>query len=153
MLARVHRTSCTALAAALGALACATNSAVNGEIRPAASYTSPTSTSRVIDAERIARSGSQTAFDALRAFVPSSRLTASGPFSAVESRGAVSAHRPLPVVLDDHPVLDVESLRLIPARDVLAIRVMSPPEAAMRLGPRYNQGAVLIQTQASLRRL
>ncbi|MGQ0715439.1 MAG: hypothetical protein ACT4PJ_17205 [Gemmatimonadaceae bacterium] len=48
---------------------------------------------------------------------------------------------------------DVESLRMIPAHDVLAIHVLSAADAMMRFGPLYEGGAIVIQTRAALRRL
>lgn len=153
MLARPHCSSRAALLATIGALACAPASSPSYR---EASHTAPipsmTAGSRVINAERIARSGSVTALDAVRAFVPRHRLSeiasatpSIGVGSSALSRGTMR------VILDGHPVLDLESLRAIPASQVLAIHVLSASDAAIRFGPSYDGGAIVLQTWMSFR--
>jgi hypothetical protein len=42
---------------------------------------------------------------------------------------------------------------MIPARDLLAIHVLSAPDASIRFGPSFNGGAIVLQTRSSLRPL
>jgi hypothetical protein len=153
MPARPHRSPRAAVLATIGALACAPASSPSYR---EASHTAPipsmTAGSRVINAERIARSGSQTALDAVRAFVPRHRLQEIGfldpPIgvsSSALSRGTMR------IILDGQPVADLELLRAIPASQVLAIHVLSGSDAAIRFGPSYDGGAIVLQTWLSLR--
>jgi hypothetical protein len=154
MLARTHRVLCAAALATIGATACAPVSANSGRESRYASSAPPLSpTSRVIDAARIARSGSQSALDAVRAFVPIHRLTDVGPVTAPWDASSTLSRGILRVVVDGHPIADLESLRMIPAREIVAIHVLSAPDATIHFGSSYHGGAVVIQTHASLRRL
>lgn len=149
----VHTTRSRGLAvlATVGVLACAP---VSSSSYRNAAHTSPvpslTAGSRVIDAERIARSGSETAFDAVRAFVPRHRLDAIAQGSLVADASAASRHV-TGVVLDGHPLAELDALRSIPAGYVLAIHILSASDAIVRFGPGYDGGAIVVQTWMSLR--
>jgi hypothetical protein len=154
MLAHSFRSRRVAVLATLAMVACASSTPSVSQSGPAVSRVQPlTPTSRVIDAARIARSGSQTALDAVRAFVPSHRLMDAGPLTAVSGQSGSSSRGPLRVVVDGHPVADVESLRTIPAREVIAIHVLSAADATIRFGSSYTGGAIVLQTRASFRRV
>lgn len=154
MLARPTRVLFAASLLVLGTTACASAGSTS---RRAPSNTSPimplTPTSRVIDGERISRSGAQSALDAIRTLIPNHRLSpsASATMPWLNTR-AMSRETPR-VLVDGHMVGDVESLRMIPAHEVVAIHVLSPSDAMIRFGPLYDGGAIVIQTRASLRRL
>jgi hypothetical protein len=152
MLARPHRSSRAAVLATIGALACAPASSPSYR---EASHTAPipsmTAGSRVIDAERIARSGSQTALDAVRAFVPRHRLSDVGSVTPFGVSSSAFSRGTLRVILDGHPVADLESLRSIRASEIVAIHVLSGSDATIRFGPSYDGGAVVLQTWLSLR--
>ena len=153
MLALASRVLCVGALATVGAVACAPATAGSmNESRYAGGVMPLTATSRVIDAERIQRSGSQSALDAIRALVPGYRSIDTRPIGAGWT-GLYEPSRGYPrVLLDGHLVSDSESLRMVSARDVLAIHVLSAPDATMRFGPGYTNGAILIQTMATLRR-
>jgi hypothetical protein len=150
MLACARRVLAVAPLLALGAIACTSSgslSSASRSFRPAIAPLSPTA--RVIDGERIARSGVQTALDALRLFVHDRRLTTSAP--GVTSLTAPGVDRNAPrVIVDGHPIGDVELLRLVPAREILVIHVLNAADAIIRFGPHYEGGAVIIQTMASM---
>jgi hypothetical protein len=55
------------------------------------------------------------------------------------------------VLVDGHPVGDLESLRMVPAGDIIAIHVLSAPDAMIRFGPGFNGGVIVVQTLGSLR--
>lgn len=154
MFARIHRVLCAGSLMIVGALACAP--ATSGSVsrpRYGGSSVPLTATSRVIDAERVRRSGAQSALDAIRAFVPGYRSLETRS-SAMGWLGTTTALRgPLRVLVDGHPIGDMESLRMVPARDILAIHVLSAPDATMRFGPGFHGGAIVIQTVGSLRPL
>jgi hypothetical protein len=152
MLARPIRFGLPLLAAV--ATACASGGTPSGRASSAAASIAPLSpTSRVIDGERIARSGAQTALDAVRTLVPSSRLspTASATTPWLNSR-AMGRGTPR-VLVDGHLIGDVESLRMIPAHEVLAIHILSAADASIRFGPQYDSGVIVVQTRAALRRM
>jgi hypothetical protein len=154
MLARIHRVLCAGALITVGVLACAPATSTSARsarhMGPAAPLTP---TSRFIGADRIQRSGSQSALDAIRALVPGYRSldtrTAGSDWIGLPgaSRGS------LRVLVDGHPIGDLESLRMIPARDIVAIHVLSAPDAMIRFGPSFNGGVIVVQTLGSLRPL
>ena len=154
MPARFHRVLGVSTLATLGVIACApaTASSVR-ESRYVSSAVPLTATSRVIDAERIQRSGSNTALDAIRALVPGYRAVETRPIGTGWVGTALTSRGSLRVLLDGHPIADVETLRTVRARDVVAIHVLSGPDASIRFGPSFNGGAIVIQTFGSLRPL
>ncbi|MDQ4079980.1 MAG: TonB-dependent receptor plug domain-containing protein [Gemmatimonadota bacterium] len=152
MLARPIRFVLPALAVV--ATACASARSGSGHTSSTTASIAPLSpTARVIDGERIARSGVQNALDAVRTLVPRARLspmaTATMPWLNSRATGRGTPH----VLVDGHLIGDVESLRMIPAHEVLAIHVLSAADATIRFGPQYDGGAIVVQTRASLRRL
>lgn len=152
MLARPIRFVLPVLAVVM--TACASAGTGSGRARPTTASIAPLSpTSRVIDSERIARSGVQNALDAIRTLIPSSRMSpvASATMPWLNSRAM--GRGTLRVLVDGHLIGDVESLRMIPAHEVLAIHVLSAADATIRFGPQYDGGAIVVQTRASLRRL
>lgn len=154
MLARIHRVLCAGALAAAALMACAP--AMAGARRGAhraMSIPPLTPTSRVIDATRIQRSGSQSAFDAISALVPGYRSMETGAFGAVTVGTAITSRGSLRVIVDGHPLFDLESLRTIPARDLLAIHILNASDATIRFGPGFNGGALVLQTRSFLRPL
>lgn len=152
MLARLDRSVRAAVLVTLAALACApATSSSYREASPTAHIPSMTAGSRVIDAERIARSGSQTALDAVRAFVPRHRLSEGGWFMAPGAGAAALSRGTMRVLLDGYAVLDLESLRAIPASQIVAIHVLNASDATIRFGPSFEGGAIVLQTWSSLR--
>ena len=134
--------------------ACASAGSGSGRAPSTTASISPLSpTSRVIDGERIARSGVQNALDAIRTLIPTARMNpvASATLPGLNSR--VTGRGTLRVLVDGHVIGDVESLRMIPANEVLAIHVLSAADATIRFGSQYDGGAIVVQTRASLRRL
>lgn len=153
MLARIHRLLCAGGLVTAGVIACApaTSSAVR-ETRYSGSTVPMTATSRFIGADRIQRSGSQSALDAIRALVPGYRSLESRG-SATGWPGITSARGALRVLVDGHPIGDLETLRMVPAQNILGIHVLNAADAMMRFGPGFNGGVIVIQTVATLRRL
>ena len=154
MLALPSRALCVGTLAAVGIIGCApaTSSSLR-ESRYSSAALPLTATSRVINAERIQRSGSNSALDAIRSLVPGFRgieTSAVGP----SWPGVASMSRGVPrVMIDGHPIADVESLRMVHAADILAIHILSPADATIRYGPSFANGVIVVQTQALLRRL
>jgi hypothetical protein len=146
---RIYRSHTPAILATVSALACAPAS--SSSYRDASPVPSMTPSSRVIDAQRIARSGSNTALDAVRAFVPRHRMDAIAGGTAVGSP-STGILRSTGIVLDGHPVAELDALRTIPAPHVVAIHILGASEAISRFGPAYGGGAIVVQTWASLRR-
>ena len=153
MLALASRALCVGTLATVGVIACApaTSSSVH-ESRYVSSIYPLTATSRVIDSDRIERSGSSNALDAIRALVPGYRGIDTRPLGSGWV-GAASGRAALRVLIDGHPIADIESLRMIRARDILAIHVLSAPDATIRFGSDYGGGAIVLQTRTSLRPL
>lgn len=154
MLALISRALCVGTLATAGLIACApaTSSALRESRYPSAALPL-TPTSRVIDAERIQRSGSNSALDAIRALVPGFRsIDTSSPGSSWPRVDLTSRGTPR-VMLDGNLVVDVESLRMVRAADILAIHVLSAPDATIRYGSSFSSGAIVVQTRALLRRL
>ena len=152
MLALASRALCVGTFATVGIIACApaTSSSVR-ESRYASSVYPLTATSRVIDSDRIERSGSTTALDAIRALVPGYSGIDTRPLGSAWLGGGSGARAGLRVLIDGHPIADVESLRMIRARDLLAIHVLSAPDATIRFGSDYGGGAIVLQTRNALR--
>jgi len=154
MLARTHRVLCAGALITVGVLAC--TPATSTSLR-AARHPSPaaplTPTSRIIDADRIQRSGSHSALDAIRALVPGYRSLETRPVGMDWSGLGGASRGSLRVLVDGHPVGDLESLRMVPARDIIAIHVLSAPDAMIRFGPSFNGGVIVVQTLGSLRPL
>ena len=149
---RIYGSHVPAMLATIGVLACAP---VSSSSYRDASHGSPvpsiTAASRVIDAERIARSGSNTALDAVRAFFPNHRLRQAGSVPLIDvSSGALSPGT-MRVVLDGHALIELELLRAVPAHEIVAIHVLSGSDAILRFGPSYEGGAVVLETRSSLR--
>jgi hypothetical protein len=152
MLARPIRFVLPVLAVVM--TACASAGSGSGRARPTTASIAPLSpTSRVIDGERIARSGVQTALDAIRTLIPSSRIGAVAPATMPWLNLRATGRGTLRVLVDGHSIGDVESLRMIPAHEVLAIHVLSAADATIRFGPQFDGGAIVVQTRAALRRL
>ena len=152
MLALASRALCVGTLATVGVIACApaTSSSVH-ESRYANSVYPLTATSRVIDSDRIERSGSTTALDAIRALVPGYRGIDTRPLGSGWVGAGSGSRAGLRVLIDGHPIADVESLRMIRARDLLAIHVLSAPDATIRFGSDYGGGAIVLQTRNALR--
>jgi hypothetical protein len=149
---RINGSRGSALLVSVSLLACApASSSSYRNAAHASTMPSMTAASRVIDAERIARSGSQTAFDAVRAFVPRYRLDAIVRGVSLEGDASAAARSTLGIVLDGHPVAELDALRSIPASQVVAIHVLSASDATVRFGPGYNGGAIVVQTWMSFR--
>ena len=154
MLARTHRVLCAGALVAAGLMACAPAMAGSRREAHRTSSVPPLSpTSRVIDESRIQRSGSRTAFDAIRALVPGYRSLEATSFGAPVIGTSFTSRGPLRVIVDGHPVSDVESLRILPASELLAIHILNAADATMRFGPSFSGGALVLQTRTGLRQL
>lgn len=154
MLALASRAVCVGTLSVVSILACApaTSSSVH-ESRYVRAVSPLTATSRVIDGERIERSGSNTALDAIRALVPGYRAIDTRPLGAGWFGTATGARPALRVLVDGHPIGDIETLRMIRARDLVAIHVLSAADATIRYGADYGGGAIVLQTRSWLRPL
>jgi hypothetical protein len=156
MLASLFRSRGGTALATLAVAACAsTGTPPSQESVTRPRVPSLTPTSRVIDADRIQRSGAQTAWDAVRLLVPSYRFqpnrgSALGMLAIPGARHVDSSVR---LVIDGHRLADLDALRAIPAREILAIHVLSATEASIHLGPVSSSGAIVVQTRAALRQL
>ena len=150
MLARLFRSSGVAAIATLAIAACASTAVPrsNDDFVALSRVASLTPTSRVFDAERIQRSGALTAWDAVRLLVPryrlqSSRATSLRMFGAQDAGHFESSMR---LIIDGHQIRDFDALRAIPAREIVAIHLLSATEAATYYGPGSGGGAIVVQT-------
>lgn len=155
MLARSFRSRGVAAALATLALAaCASTASPLSQEHVALSRVPPlTPASRVIDAERIRRSGALTAWDAVRLLVPPHRLAAArGAFSRMFSApGMERLETSVRLIIDGHQIVEMDALRAIPAEDIVAIHVLTASEAATYFGTGGGGGAIALQTRFSLR--
>lgn len=152
MFARSFRSYASAALAALAVAACAsTTPSMSNEYAMASRVTPLTPTSRVLDADRIHRSGATTAWDAIRLLVPGYRVQpgritslrfspSDGPFDGTTR-----------LMIDGHQIRDLEALQAIPAEEVIAIHLLSATEAATYFGPGTGGGAIVVQTRTTLR--
>ena len=150
MLARSFRSRGGAALTTLAMAACASTAVPlsNGGDATLARMPSLTATSRVFDAERIRRSGAQTAWDAVRLLVPRFRLQDSRS-SSLRMFGTPDAKHfesSIQLFVDGHPMRDLDVLQLIPAREIAAIYLLSGSEAATHFGPGNGAGAIVVQT-------
>lgn len=156
MLARSFRSRGVAALATLAVASCASAALPRSQERVTLSHVPPlTPTSRVINAERIQRSGALTAWDAIRLLVPGysfriGQSSALGMFGTPDARRVESSVR---VFIDGHRMPDLDVLRAIPAHEILAIHLLSSTEAATYFGPTSSGGAIVIETRSGLRRL
>jgi hypothetical protein len=151
MLARTFRVCAVAALVTLATAACASTGSAPSETYLASSrMRSLTPTSRVYDAERIRRSGATTAWDAVRLLVPRYRLEAQQSLSSMLRGPRSTADEPVRLILDGHPIMDMEPLRVIPAQDVVSIHVLSATEAAVYLAGEGGRPAIVVETRYSL---
>lgn len=154
MLARTHSVLVAAVLVIVSSTACVSSGyGTLSEPRRSTRVSPLTPTSRVIDAEGIGRSGARSALDAVRALVPSLRLGHHREGTVAWLRAGTISRGTLRVIVDGHPTGDMESLRMIPARELVAIHVLSGPDATVRFGPSYDGGVIIIQTRSTLRPL
>jgi hypothetical protein len=119
MLARSFRSRGVAALATLAMAACASTASPRSQEYVAQlrlPYLTPTS--RVLDAERIQRSGAHTAWDAIRLLVPGYRLQ-SARVSSLRMFGAPDVRRiesSIRLVIDGHQIGDRDALQAIPAQ-------------------------------------
>lgn len=154
MLARITLAMCAAALTVATHLACAPVPPGSlGAPRRSSAISPLTPTSRFVDAAQIARSGSQSALEAVRMLVPAHRLAEIDVGLPIASRraGGLASRGRGRIVVDGHPIFDLESLRAIPAREIVAIHILNMSDAAMVLGPGYEGGAIVVSTQAALR--
>ena len=152
MLARSFRSRGAAALGTLAMAACASTAST-----PSRDYAAPsrfsalTPTSRVVDAERIRRSGAITAWDAVRMLVPRRYLDAARGASlrslGVPGTDGLASIR---LIVDGHR-MDMEALRSIPATQIVTIHVLTASEAAIYFGSGSGARAIVIQTFTSLR--
>jgi hypothetical protein len=154
MLARSFRSCATAALATLTLAACASTTPGTSNEYAIVSRVAPlTPTSRVLDADRIYRSGATTAWDAIRLLVPSYRvqsprttsLRMSGTPDADHFQGATR------LVIDGHQIRDLEALQAIPVEEIIAIHLLSATEAGTYFGPGSGGGAIVVHTRTMLR--
>ena len=153
MLARSFRSQAPAALATLVLAACAsTTPRMSNEYVIVSRVPPLTPTSRVLDADRIQRSGATTAWDAIRLLVPSyhlqpGRTTSLRMFGPTE--GSVAGTTRL--MIDGHQIWDLDALQAIPVEEVIAIHLLSATEAATYFGPGTGGGAIVVQTRTMLR--
>ncbi|MCC6316469.1 MAG: hypothetical protein IT361_02170 [Gemmatimonadaceae bacterium] len=104
-----------------------------------------TSSTDILRADEITRSGATDAFTAVRMLRP----------AFLQSRGRTSILRtentePM-VYVDDRLIGGVASLRDIPANQVVEVRFFGPAQAQMRWGAGNSAGAILVRTGSAQR--
>lgn len=155
MLASSFRSRGSAALATLAMAACASTAMpLSQESVALPRVPSLTPSSRVIDAERIRRSGAQTAWDAVRLLVPSHRFQSNrgSALSMLRLSDPRYFESSVRLIIDGHRMPEPDMLRAIAAHEILAIHVLSPTEAATYFGPASSGGAIVIETRTALRR-
>jgi hypothetical protein len=153
MLARSFRSCAFGSFATLALAACtSTTPGMSNEYAIVSRVPPLTPTSRMLDAERIHRSGATTAWDAIRLLVPSYRIqpirtTSLRMFGPTEG----SVRETTRLMIDGHQIQDLDALQAIPAQEVVAIHLLSATEAATYFGPGTGGGAIVVQTRTMLR--
>jgi hypothetical protein len=154
MLARSFPSWGVAALATLAMAACASTAGPGSESYVTVSRVrSLTPTSRLYDAERIRRTGAQTAWDAVRMLVPSYRLQPArgSSLQTLGTRDARQFEPPIQLIIDGHQIRDLDALHAIPAGELIAIHLLSATEAGTYFGPGISVGAIVIQTKTSMR--
>jgi hypothetical protein len=137
----------------LAMAACASAASLPSPARASVARVPPlTPTSRVLDAERIRRSGAHTAWDAIRLLLPSYRFQSAYASSLrmLNAPNARDLESSLQLVIDGHQIRDLYALQSIPAREIIAIHVLSATETAVYFGS-GSSGAIVVQTRTGLR--
>jgi hypothetical protein len=153
MLARSFRSHGAAALVTLAMAACASTAGPGSEDYVTVSRVrSLTATSRVYDAERIRRTGAQTAWDAVRLLIPSYRLQPArgSSLQMLGVRDARQFESPIQLIIDGHQIRDLDALHAIPAGELIAIHLLSATEAGIYFGPATGVGAIVIQTKTSM---
>jgi outer membrane cobalamin receptor len=107
---------------------------------------------QVVTEEQILASGAHTAWEVLQRHGRS--LTASnrrdGSAGGVQRRGRSSIYlNDSPIVfLDGVRLPDIRSLQLVPAHDILSIRILSGIDATTYYGTNAGSGVILVQTKS-----
>ena len=154
MLARSFRSCASGALATLALAACAsTTPSMSNEYAIVSRVAPLTPTSRVLDAERIHRSGATTAWDAIRLLVPTYRMWAARTTSLRMFSPTDAAHfeASTRLMIDGHQIRDLDALQAIPAEEVIAIHLLSATEAGVYFGPGSGGGAIVVQTRTMLR--
>jgi hypothetical protein len=148
MLARSYRSRAFAIAT-LALAGCASTAPGTSREYARVSRVQPmTPTSRVLDADRIHRSGATTAWDAVRLLLPSYRMQSErgAPPRALADLDATTR-----LMIDGHLIRDLTALQAIPAAEVIAIHLLSATEAGIYFGPGSSSGAIIVQTRTGMR--
>ena len=95
----------------------------------------------LITAEEIGTSNAQTVYDAVRNLRPQWMMRSRPTAMMQQNQGA------LLVYVDGTQFGNIESLKQINARGVLAVRYYSPSSAAARFGPGHLLGAIEVTTR------
>jgi TonB-dependent receptor-like protein len=154
MLARTFRSRSVAALAICAMAGCAyTASPLSQESVAPYRVRSLTPMSQVIDAERIRRSGAITAWDAVRLLVPRHRLEATrGPsLRMLGAPGMGAPEASIRFIMDGHQIMELDALRAIPAREIIAIHILNASDAAMYFPASGGGGVIALQTRMSLR--
>jgi hypothetical protein len=155
VLPRSFRSRIGAALATLAVAACASTAISPSQENPTFSRVPPlTPASRVIDAERIQRSGALTAWDAVGWLVPSYGFQTSrgSALSMLVTRDPRRVESSVRLYIDGHRMPELDVLRAIAAHEILAIHVLNPTEAATYFGPATSGGAIVIETRTAWRR-
>ncbi|MGQ0645942.1 MAG: hypothetical protein ACT4P7_00135 [Gemmatimonadaceae bacterium] len=94
----------------------------------------------VLRADEIAKSGATDAYQAIRMLRP-------GYFQSRGRTSILRAEEAEPAVyLDDRPFGSIDTLRDIPAREIVEVRYFGPAQAQLRWGAGNSAGAILVRT-------
>lgn len=150
MLARSFRSRAFALSTLALAGCASTTPAMSNEYARVSRVQPLTPTSRVLDADRIHRSGATTAWDAIRLLLPSYRMQSArgAPPQPLGMRDLEATTR---LMIDGHLIRDLDALQAIPAAEVIAIHLLSATEAGIYFGPGSSSGAIIVQTRTGMR--
>jgi hypothetical protein len=148
MLARSYRSRAFALATLALAGCASTTPGTSSEYARVSRVQPMTPTSRVLDADRIHRSGATTAWDAIRLLLPSYRMQSE---RGTPPRSLDDLEATTRLMIDGHLIRDLNALQAIPAAEVIAIHLLSATEAGIYFGPGTSSGAIIVQTRTGMR--
>jgi len=109
----------------------------------------PTHPGTVITQERIAASGANTAWDAIRLTVPNVQLRESrGKPARIQGRGRASIYLDdqVRVIVDHVRLEDIQMLQQMPASDIVTIQLLTGLDATTYYGGTSTSGVIVITT-------
>jgi len=125
------------------------STAACGGARAGIEDTNAPSGAKLITADAIAKSGANTAWDAVRLTVPNVQLReVRGQPARIQRRGRASLYQDdqVRVILDHVPMDDLQVLKQVAAADILTIEILTGLDATTHYGATSTSGVIVITT-------